>query len=48
MSYWRSAAAIAVAPGVMALVSDLFTLIGAVPVLVGLDWATARRRQFAR
>jgi len=48
MSYWRSAAAIALALGAMALVSDIFTLIEAVPVLVGPDCATARRQQFAR
>jgi hypothetical protein len=44
---WRSAAAIGVSVVVMVAVSGIGAALAGIPLLVGLDWATRRRRRFA-
>jgi hypothetical protein len=46
---WRSAAAIGVSLAVVWVASDylISAPLAALPLVVGLDWATRRRRQFA-
>ena len=45
---WRSAAAIGVSVAAAGAASGIFAALAALPIVVALDWATRRRRQFAR
>ena len=44
---WRSAAAIGISVAVTLAVGGIGAALAALPLSVGLDWATRRRRQFA-